>query len=235
MKQLLISLATIVLTTSSIVNTSLWTKQTHRQQPILNQQKRSNQQATQEDAEDIANKLWNKTIKIDPNFWLNKDIQTDQADFNKALVQQGLLTQTEAQYVTWNSLNINEAGWFWNQGVFSVKKDGATATGHMTINASTGETTATIANKISKATNIKLNYNFWNNKMLQDQLPALRTILVNDKILTKAEASVVTGINPITIKQAGNLSLKFDINDHNTDSNANTNVSVVNDGDSADT
>ena len=233
MKQLLISLATIVLTTSSIANISLWTKQTHRQQPIVNQPKRSNQQATQEDAEDIANKLWNQVVKIDPNFWLNKDIQTDQADFKKALVQQGLLTQTEAQYVTWNSLNINEAGYFWNKGAFTVQKDGASATGHVTVDADTGETTAQIAAKIQAASNLQFNFNYWNTKAIQDSLPELRNILVNDHILTKVEASVVAGVDPITVTQVGQINLHVNVNDQNTNSYANTKVNVVNDGDSA--
>ena len=230
MKKLIMSLSTVVLVTGSVTSMTAMTRQTPRTGFVG----ATNPTTTNEDAEDIAGKLWNQTVKIDPNVWLNKDIKTAQADFNKAIVADGILTADEVQYVSWGDLTINEAGWFQNKGDFTVSKDGSVATGTVSVNASTGETTASIANKISKATNIKLNYNFWNNKMLQDQIPALRTILVNDKILTKAEASVVNGVNPITIKQAGNLSLKFDVNDHNTDSNANTNVNVVNDGNSAD-
>ena len=187
-----------------------------------------------EDAEDIANKLFNKSIKLDPNFWLNTDIKADPTDLNKALIKDGLLTANETQYVKWGSLNINKAGYFWNKAAFSVKKDGATATGTATVDADSGSTTQQIANKINKATNIKFNYNYWNNKAVQNELPVLRTILVNDKILTRPEASVVTGlVSPVTITKTGAVTLNVDVNDNNTNTDANANVNVLNDGASA--
>ena len=228
MKKLLMSLATISLMTGSLSNMTAFIQKTISHQTL------KSYQTTNEDAEDIANKLWNKTIKIDPSFWLNKNIQTDQTDFNKVLVKQEILTQDEAQYVKWGSLNISKAGYFWNKGAFSVKKDGATATGSVTIDADSGSTTQQIAAKISKATNIKFNYNYWNNKAVQNNLPAFRNILVNDKILTRAEASVVTGlVSPLTIKQVGSIAFKVDVNDNNTNTDANAHVNVVNDGKSA--
>ena len=230
MKKILASLTTIVLTTGSLANGVLWDNKA--QQKTQNNQN-VNEKATNEDAEDIASKLWNQSVKIDPNFWLNKDIHSDQKDFNKAIVKDGILTASEVQYVSWGNLNINVAGWYWSKGAFTVSKDGATATGHVTVDADTGETTQQIATKISKATNIKLNYNYWNNKTTQNQLPVLRDILVNDRILTKAEASVVAGVNQTTIKQVGQINLKFNINDKNTNSYANAKVNVVNDGNSA--
>ena len=130
-------------------------------------------------------------------------------------------------------MNINVAGYFLNKLIFSVTKDGAVATGTSTIDADTGETTAQIATKISKATNIKLNYNYWNTKAVQDNLPALRDILVNDHILTKAEASLITGANATTITKAGQISLNLTVNDYKTSSNASLNTDVVNDGHSA--
>ena len=96
MKKLLTSLATISLMTGSLSNVTAFVNQKTSvpKNPVSSAQK------TNEDAEDIANKLWNKTVKIDPNFWLNKDIKTEQADFNKAIVSNGILTADEIQYVS---------------------------------------------------------------------------------------------------------------------------------------
>ena len=229
MKKILMSLATVVLVTGSVTS---MTAMTHQARTIssVGQTQQTN---TNEDAEDIASKLWNQTIKIDPNVWLNKDIKTEQADFNKAIVNDGILTADETQYVSWGDLTINEAGWFHNQGDFTVAKDGSVATGTVTVNASTGETTQQIATKISKATNVKLNYNYWNNKQTQNELLTLRAILVNEHVLTKAEASVVTGVDPTTITKAGQITLNLAVNDHETTSSALLYANVVNDGNSA--
>ena len=228
MKKIMLSLATVVLITNSTLVITSYEKQTqHQATPTAYVV-----DAT-EDAEDIASKLWDQTIKIDPNTFLNKDIQNVQKQFNTSIVKQGILTQTEVQYVSWGHLNINVAGWYWNKGAFTVTKDGAIANGHVTVNASTSETTVQIATKITKATNIKLNYNYWNNKVVQNNLPILRNILVNDNILTKAEASVITAANATTITKAGQITLNLTVNDYKTSSNASLNADVVNDGDSA--
>ena len=224
MKRLLTSLATIILLTSSTANPNFWKHQNYHQQPP------TTQKTTQEDAENIANKLWNKTIKIDPNFWLGKDIQADQADFNKALVQDGFLTQDETQYVKWDSLNINTASYFWNQGSFTVQKDGATATGHATVDADVGETSKQIAAKIA-ASNVQLNYTYWKDKEVSASLTEIQNIFVNEKILTKAEASTIAGLSsPVTIKESGKIAAEFNVNDNNTNTYADTSLNVVDDG-----
>lgn len=224
MKRLLLSLATIILLTSSIANPNLWTHQNYQQQPS------AGKKATQEDAEDIANKLWNQSIKIDPNFWLGKDIQVDQTDFNKALVQNGFLTQDETQYVKWDSLNINQAGYFWNQGSFTVQKDGVIASGHATVDADVGETSKQIAAKIA-ASNVQLNYTYWKDKEVSASLTDIQSIFVNEKILTKAEASTIAGLSsPVTIKQPGKQAVEFNVNDNNTNTYADTSLNVVDDG-----
>ena len=64
-------------------------------------------------------------------------------------------------------------------------------------------------------------------------MPALRDILVNDHVLTKAEASLITDANATTITKAGQITLKLTVNDYKTSSNASLNTDVVNDGDSA--
>ena len=228
MRKLLMSLATVVLMTGSVTSAAALSYQMTKT-PFV----RSNTTTTNEDAEDIAGKLWNQTIKIDPHFWLNKDIKTKQADFNKTIVKEGILTAEEVQYVSWGDLTINEARWFQNKGDFTVAKDGATATGTVTVNASTNETTQQIANKISTATNVKLNYNYWNNKATQSELLTLRDILVNEHVLTKAEASIVISDDRTKITKAGQIILPLAVNDHKTTSSALLHADVVNDGNSA--
>ena len=235
MKKMLIALATVALTGGSFVNSSLWINKV-TQQGGFNAKitPKSNFQKTNEDAEDIANKIWNQTVKIDPNFWFNKDIKNDQTDFNKQLVQQGIITQDEKQYVKWGSLNINKAGWFANQGAFTVTKDGATATGHVTVDATEGETSTQIAGKIAKA-NLRFNYNYWDQKTVGSYLSQVQTILANEKILTKAEAADVIGLqSPVTITKTGKIPISFNVNDNKSQAYANANLNVVEDGLSSD-
>ena len=186
-----------------------------------------------EDAEDIANKLFNKTIKLDPNFWLGKNIKDNQTQFKDAVVKDGILTQDEIQYVTWGNVNINIAGYFVNKLTFSVVKNGATATGSSTIDADSGLTTAQIAAKLTKAS-IYFNYTYWNKKTLQDNFALIQSILVNENILTKAEVSVVVGLaSPVTINKAGIIDVIFKIDDNKTNTQANTKINVHNDGQTA--
>ena len=186
-----------------------------------------------EDAEDIANKLFNKSIKLDPNFWLGKNIKDYQSQFNATVVKDGILTQDEIQYISWGNVDINVAGYFVNKLTFSVKKDGATATGSSTIDADSGSTPAQIAAKLTKAS-IYFNYTYWNKKTLQDNIPLIQSILVNEKILTKAEASVVVGLaSPVTISKAGIVDVDFNVNDNKTNTKADVKINVHNDGKTA--
>ena len=233
MKRLLSSLATITLIGGSVANVVAF-KQINQQQKIKDPTpKGRNWMASNEDVEDIAGKLFHKTIKLDPNTWLGKNLAADQAAVNAAIVKQGILTADEVQYVTWNSLQIKVAGWYWNEG-FTVKKDGATATGSVAINAATGETTAQIAAKLSKAT-LKFNYDWWNGKSLKDNWAQISQIITNEHLLTKAETSVVTGLATYkTISGTGQFAIQMHVNDGNTDSIATPHINVVNDGLSAD-
>ena len=135
MKKLIMILATVVLITGSVTSAAAMVHQKTKTNSVG-----SSKTTTNEDVEDIANKLFNKSIKLDPNFWLGKSIKDDQSQFNAAVVKDGVLTQDEIQYVTWGNLNINFAGYFVNKLTFSVTKDGAVATGTSTIDADTGET-----------------------------------------------------------------------------------------------
>ena len=233
MKKLLTSLATIALIGGSVLNTTAF-KQINHQPNINNKNTKTNESAANEDAEDIASKLFHKTIKLDPNVWLGKNLATDQANFNANLVKLGILSSSETQYVTWSNLNIKVAGWYWNEG-FTVKKDSATATGSVAINASTGETTAQIAAKLSKAT-LQFNYDWWNGKSLKDNWAQIQQIIANEHLLTKTEASVVTGLASYkTISGAGQFAIQMHVNDGNTDSIATPHINVVGDGPSATT
>ena len=193
-----------------------------------------------EDAEDIANKLWNQSIKIDPHFWLAKDIVNYQSQFNAMIVQQGILTADEVHYVSWSSLKINLAGWYWSKGAFTVHKNGATATGHVTVDADSGESPAQIAAKLTK-TDTTLNFNYWNDKNIQTNLAELKKIIVNEGILTKVEASEITGVGGAGYGFVINSSwiglgfpTDYIINDNNTATTASNAAGVVeNDGDDA--
>ena len=123
MKKLLTSLATITLIAGSVVNATAFKQINHRQN-INDPTTKANGTASNEDVEDIASKLFHKTIKLDPNVWLGKNLATEQSALNAAIVKLGVLTADEAKYVTWNSLQIKAADWYWNEG-FTVKKDGA--------------------------------------------------------------------------------------------------------------
>ena len=236
MKKLLTSLATFVLVNGSIANAAAFTNlhaKSKAPQP-LKANPTLNGSATSVSPYDIAKKLFHKTIKLDPNVWLGKNLATERSVLNAAIVKQGILTADEVQYVTWNSLQIKAADWYWNEG-FTVKKDGATAIGNVAINATTGETPAQIAAKLSKAT-LNFNYDWWKGKDIAANWAELHQMIVNQHILTKAELSDVVGVaygddtivNPYQI-----ILLGLDVNDNNTVSNATPNVNVANDGRSA--
>ena len=230
MKQIMAIFLIFVLGINVATNATAWTND--------KQQLKTNvlsSQTTSEDAEDIANKLWNKTIKIDPNVFVGKNLKTDKKEVDVALVKDGVLTQNEAQYVSWGDLNINIAGWYWNKGSYTVTKDGATATGHVTIDADSGESPAMIAAKIAKTTNIGFNYEWWNKKSVQNYLPELQNILINEKILTKAEAYTTAGFaSDFTINnQTGLFGIKLIVNDNNTSADAWAHINVIDDGSDA--
>lgn len=57
---------------------------------------------------------------------------------------------------------------------------------------------------------------------------------MNEKILTKAEASVVVGLaSPVTISKADIINVNFNVNDNKTKTQANTKINVRNDGKTA--
>lgn len=232
MKKIITSFATISLIGGSLCNVTAWKNQQTKQAQSITKQ---NVSTKNEDAEDIANKLFNKTIKLDPKFWFNKDIQKYQPQLDAQIVKQGILNQDELKYVSWDSFKITSAFYYWNKGSFTVTKDGATATGSVTLNASTGETTSQIAAKLTKS-NLQFNYAYWNNKTVNDNLILVRSILVNENILNKYEASDLIGFaKPIKITKVGKTPISFNVDDNDTQTYAKTNLNVVNDGGDVDT
>ena len=93
----------------------------------------------EESAQDIANKLAGKTIVLDPKFWVGKDIKNYKQQLDALIVQQGILTKKEVQYVSWGDLKIDQARKYPNCD-FNVTKDGQTATAHdVTLNIDSAE------------------------------------------------------------------------------------------------
>ena len=175
-----------------------------------------------EDPSVIVNKLKNASVKLDPNYWLNKNIQDYQAALNDQFFNQGILTKAESNTLTWNSLLIYMAGYYYYKASFTVHSAGKTATGTTTLNASIGETPAQIAAKINAAgdnahCHIIFNYAWWQGKRLSQNLAMFRSILVNEHILTVAEASIINGM-PFDNPPYPNflVPLKASLNDGNT-------------------
>ena len=190
MKKLMVSLATVILVTGSVAS-NISVVQHHGKKfigkknlPQTEQTRRRNAfQATNEDAEDIANKLWNQTIKTRPKFWFNKDIKDYQTQFNAQIVKQGILTTAEVKYVTWGSFKITQAFHYYGKTPFTVIKDGAVCTGHVNLDAHADQ-----KHLIEKLTNntLQFNYDYWNGKTVNDELPLLRSMFANEGILTPA-------------------------------------------------
>lgn len=233
MKRILIILGITILPISSIASDfsrTDHTKLAHYIKPSEMPKTQRKVSQINEDAEDISNKLWNKTIKLDPNVFLHKDIKTVQAQFNAVIVQERILTQAEVKYVSWDDLKINVARWYNNGAHFSVKKDGAVCSGSVTIDASINETPAQIAAKINNK-DINLNLTYWNNKEVNPHLAEIRSIIVNEKLLTKLEASLITRITkPIKITGDSYIPVSFVFDNGKTTAIANNHLSVNDDG-----
>lgn len=234
MKKLLTSLATISLLASPIASTTVLTNM-HQKHNVT-----SNQKATNESPETIANKLRQKTIKLDPTLWLGRHINNYVSELNAIIVKDGILTQDEVKYVTWSNVSLTYAGWYYNVD-FTVKIGSATATDNVTLDMDSGETTAQIATKLDNA-HPTLNFNYWNGKSILTNLAELRSILVQEDILTRVEASEIIGLNDHGIGFVIDSSwiglgfpTDYNINDHKTASSTfdTATAYVVNDGLSA--
>ena len=245
MKKLIASCATIALLSGSVAGVSAWTNaqqfvtKIHQLAKPHKPSKNNYKTSSNETATDIANKLRGKIIKLDPNVWLGRNIKNYISDLNALVVKAGILTADEAKSVTWSSQTIAAAVWYWTVN-FTVNLNGQTASGTDTINATTGETTAQIAAKL-KSKPIQINYDYWNNKDLKANLAQLRNIIVNESVLTKAEASVIAGLSgsdpfyTVDHNWIGQDNyIDYIVNDNNTVSYTNNlGVQVLNDGESA--
>lgn len=138
MKRLLSTFAVLALATTTATTSTAWIK--HTQQFNADKTKASNKTTQNETAQDIANKLEGKTINLPFNEWVGQKIMDNISLFQNDLVNQGLLTQDEAQCVyngnvTWMVLKQEKAPGC----AFLVKKDGQTASaGDITLNIYTG-------------------------------------------------------------------------------------------------
>ena len=239
MKKLLASLATVVLVGGSVAGVTAFTQMHQKTASKVQPQPKQQLGAGVVNPYAIANKLRKHTIKLDPNVWLGRNTKDFENQINAIVVKDGILTQDEAQYVTWSSVNLTVAGWYWTVD-FTVTVPGATATDNVTLDMDSGETTAQIGAKL-KQHPVRLNYNWWSGKNLLDYLPEFKNIIVNEGILTRIEASEIIGLFDIsgdpsnyTVDATGGFYINYNINDRNTDTSAYTyGVSVYNDGLSA--
>ena len=95
------------------------------------------------------------------------------------------------------------------------------------------ETNADILNKLSKS-NIVFNYDFWKNKKMRDYNNEVRNILVNEHILTRAEANWIEMESSQVINQgAKTYQIQFSVDYYPPEISRMINVHVVDDGLSA--
>ena len=188
MKKLLLLLATFSLSAGAFAS---WNN--------VSQQATHDQNLTTSDsgAQDIANKLSGHTVKLDPNFWLHQSIQVYVDKLQATIVQEGILTQAEARDVIWQPLTIDKAVHYPNV-TFTVIDHFSVAHGQTELDASTGESSYQIAQKIQAFPEINLEYSYWHTHPLKDHIPELQKVLVDQKVLTAPEASVVTGVKSTT-------------------------------------
>ena len=202
MKRLLASLASVVLISSTVVSSTAWTSRQATQQ--------QSKQTANETATDIANKLEGKTVNLNLKNWKGKKVMDNIPQFRDDLVQQGLLTEDEAQYVYNGNVKwtVTKAGSF-PGCVFLVKKDGQTASaGDITLNIYQ-DTAQSIADKLAGKT-LNLDLKNWYNKNIADNPDALADLLVQQKLLTADEVSYVSW-NPLTITTAKTYTATFSV------------------------
>lgn len=145
----------------------------------------------------IADKLNNKTVNLNPNFWLGKDIKTNRSTLVDRLVNQNIITYEEAQYVSWGNLNISKAQKYVNVPL-TVQKNGITVNAHLNLDANYEATK--IANKLTNKT-IRLNPKFWVGKNIKNYKEQLDDAIVSQGILTKEEVQYVSW-GDLTLNQA---------------------------------
>ena len=208
MKKLLTSLSTFVLVVGSVGGIATWTTQQSHQQFGTTTQKTS---VANETAQQIADKIKNKTIQLDPSFWVGQNIRAHEKYLASLIVKQGLLTQAEVKYVFWGYKVIEQARSY-PGGIFTVIKDGQTVkAGNITLDASynINETAAQIAAKLRQKI-IQLDPFFWLGKQIADYPQRLRAALVQQGILNYKEAHYINwGPQHFVINQpsvrAGNI------------------------------
>lgn len=228
MKKLMTTLATIALVAGSLTSITAFTKTPQ----LKNIQAKPKISTNAINPYAIASKLRKHTIKLDPNTWLNRNIKDYTSQLNAIIVKDGILTAAEASHVTWSSVDLNVAGWYWTVNFTVTGSPGISVTDNACLDMDSGETTAQIKAKLMKKP-IQLNYNYWNSKLLhlENYLSELKSIIVNEGILTKIEASEIVGIFAYDTTGV----INWNINDNNTESSTPgfKGYKVVKDGDSA--
>ena len=98
--------------------------------------------------------------------------------------------------------------------------------------AKSATTVQQVATKINAFQNLHFNYQYWAHKNLNNYVPQIRQILVNENVLTKVEAALITKVTSNTPVTTGNIPLTFFINDKRQTETVTANVDFRADGDS---
>ena len=231
MKKILTSLATIALVSGSVASTTAWTPMHQSQKTSAHAQTLNTQHnvgVKNETAQDIANKIDQATLKLDYQQWYNQSLQANLAKFQNTFVSQKILTSAEAKMV---SLVTDYKITQFSELTVALKvNDGTTsASAFAHTNVFSSETAQQIANKIGHAT-VKFNYEYWNGRSLKDNWTTLSSMLLNEKILTLPEASMLSLVNDQVIKNVGHFTIAVKVFDGVSSVPTTMPINVVNDG-----
>ena len=187
MKKLISIFAVLALATTSATTSTAWIQ--HNQQF-----KATDSQVSNETAQDIANKLKNKTINLKLDFWYHKNLIYDPNHFRQDIVDSNVLTYEEAQFVIPGNLYISKAGDL-KDCSFEVTKDKQTVTANnITLHVIAGESAADIAKKLQDK-DILISPQVWGRKDPEYQIPLLRKTIVENGLLKADEAQYIESAN----------------------------------------
>lgn len=183
MKKIIIVLATLGL--SAGVATPIATRVNNL---VTNKQKSASNETTR----DIANKLMAaKNIHFNFNYWAKKDLNSYLPEIRHILVQENILTASEAADVVGllNPIPVTKPGD--HLFVFDINDKISDSHAFVHINFLNDGLDATdLATKLQGQT-VNLNLDNWRNKTVADNVSVLRQALVTDGLLTKDNAQYV--------------------------------------------
>ena len=158
-----------------------------------------------ETAQQIAEKLDGKTIRLDPAFWVGKSPSDYRQKFLNEMIQQGLINEVEKNSMAWPHITITDAKVYHDFYINVVRYDQSVRV-EVALDVSPFETAQTIAKKLQAAT-ILLNPGFWLRKDVFDYQSQLNDAIVQQGILTRREVQYVTWTILIYPKVPKNITL----------------------------